>query len=197
MFLRRQGWFLLLHRTTPISINFSISMISWPGEWTLGVCGQDVVYPKCLTRLGSLCVQPWWASPHLGWALRGCKAVCRQTVGRNLEEVALGVLEVKLGRDLTAHTALVVGVSAVDPISDSPALSQQVQGICDGKLPCLCAPQWSGSRYPFVVSSTSVCSRHALTHQLVPKVTVDFCPVLGMLSLSCPYPAVGTLHKPH
>lgn len=56
----------------------------------------------------------------------GCKAFCRQTFGRNLEEVALGVLEVDLGRDLITHTALVTGLSAVDLVSGVPALSQQV-----------------------------------------------------------------------
>lgn len=40
--------------------------------------------------------------------------------------MALGALQVELGRDLITHTALVTGLSAVDLVSDVPALSQQV-----------------------------------------------------------------------
>lgn len=40
--------------------------------------------------------------------------------------MALGVLQIELGKDLITHTALVTALSATDLVSDSPALSQQV-----------------------------------------------------------------------
>lgn len=71
-------------------------IICWPGEQTPGACGQDGAYPKWLTCQGACCVHCWWTSLHRGWGPCWCKAFCRQGFGMNLEEVALGVLQVEL-----------------------------------------------------------------------------------------------------
>lgn len=67
----------------------------------------------------------------LTWAEHpvGVKLFVGKLFWRNLEEVALGVLQVELRRDLITHTALMTGLSAVGLASVASALSQQVWGV--------------------------------------------------------------------